>query len=70
MSLAGQRIPTLSYSIECLERLMTTWEDLPDMVDFRAPYLQPYVDVGVARAVKHYRRMDLTDAYIISMCTS
>lgn len=30
--------------------------------------LKPWVDVGLEWATKYYRRMDDTDAYIITMC--
>jgi hypothetical protein len=55
--------PVLAGSIPAFEMFMTSWEQLAE----KHPRLQSWVDVGLAWANEYYARMDLTDAYIVSM---
>lgn len=61
-------VPTLCFAIEHLERLMSAWEGLPQRFGDRGPYLEKYTRIGIERAVKYYKKMDDSHAYILSMC--
>jgi len=43
---------------------MTAWEDLGR----RHVVLKAWTDMGLKWAKKYYRRMDDTDAYVLTMC--
>ena len=55
--------PVLAGSIPAFELFMTSWERLPE----KHPRLKSWIDIGLGWAHEYYSRMDLTDAYIISM---
>jgi hypothetical protein len=43
---------------------MTAWERLAA----KHPRLEPWVNEGLSWATKYYGRMDLTGAYVLTMC--
>jgi hypothetical protein len=59
-----EKTPILSSAIISFETFMTHLENIGNENDI----LKPWVDVGLEWATKYYRRMDDTDAYIITMC--
>jgi len=56
--------PVLSGAIPSFELFMTQWEKLGD----EHLNLKAWTDIGLKWATKYYKRMDDTDAYVISMC--
>jgi hypothetical protein len=62
-AMSAERTPILSGTIPCFEMFMTTWEQLGS----KNPDMEPYIEVGLDRAVKYYEKMDQTRAYVVSM---
>jgi hypothetical protein len=62
-AMSGERTPVLSGAIPCFELFMTAWEQL----GAKNPDMEPFIAVGLARAVKYYEKMDKTRAYVVSM---
>ncbi|KAH9981768.1 kinase-like domain-containing protein [Russula vinacea] len=56
----------LSRAIIYFEKFMTKWEKLGEQHQM----LKPWTDIGVKWATKYYDRMDKTNAYVITMCSS
>jgi hypothetical protein len=53
----------LSGAIPAFEMFMTQWEHLRD----NHPETKHWVDIGLSWATTYYRRMDDTQAYIVTM---
>ena len=64
MMLSNDQTPVLAGVIPAFEIFLTDWEKLA----VTKPWLKPWIDVGLAWAIKYYRRFDWTDAYVIAMC--
>ena len=62
--MSSETNPVLAGSIPAFEMFMTSWEYLAG----KHPRLKPWIDIGLKWATTYYSRMDLTKAYIISMC--
>jgi hypothetical protein len=63
--MCAEKLPTLSASLPNFEMFMTAWETLGS----KHPALKRYTDIGLKWAMKYYRRMDNTKAYVIAMCS-
>ena len=50
--------------IPLFELFMQDWENLAR----KKPQYRAAIEAGLAVAIKHYKRMDNTDAYVIAMC--
>jgi hypothetical protein len=61
--MSAEKTPMLSGAMPCLEIFMTGWEQ----VQQKHPRLWKWVSVGVRCAVKYYKKMDDTHAYVIAM---
>jgi len=61
--MSTEKTPILSGAIPAFEMFMTAWEQLGN----KNPRLWRWTSVGGKWAVKYYKRMDMTRAYIISM---
>ena len=59
-------MPILSGAIPAFEGFMTKWEALCEQF----PKLRFWIDIGLKWATKYYKRMDDTDAYIVTMSRS
>ena len=55
----------LAAAIPGIELLQTAWEVLRDRPDSD---VKPYVEIGIAKAVEYYKRMDHTRAYVVALC--
>lgn len=62
-SLCGERTPILSNIVPAFEMCMTSWEWLGE----KHPRLSPYTQIGLDWAIKYYKKMDNTKAYIVAM---
>lgn len=62
--MSTERTPILSGAVPCLEMLMTAWEQLGE----KNPDLAPFTSVALDWAVKYYKKMDQTSAYVVTMC--
>ena len=65
-SMSSESTPVLSRAISNFEMFMTEWEKLGEQHEM----LRPWTEIGLRWAKKYYTRMDDTDAYVITMCTS
>jgi hypothetical protein len=63
--MSAESMPVLSSAVGLFEIFMSQWERLGE-----DPKLSPWTTVGLKWANKYYRRMDDTDAYIVTMCES
>lgn len=64
--MSGDQTPLLAGVIPVFEIFMTGWEKVME----KRPHLARFIQPGLDSARKYYSRMDLTNAYIIGMCTS
>lgn len=62
--MSKQKTPVLAGVVPSFERMMTKLEKLAE----RRPALAPAINIGLEFAYKYYKKMDETDAYIVSMC--
>jgi hypothetical protein len=62
-SMSVEKTPILSGAIPCFEMFMTAWEDLGN--DY--PHIKKWTSVGLDWAVKYYKKMDDTHAYVVAM---
>jgi len=62
--MSTERTPILSGAVPCLEMLMTAWEQLGQ----KNPDLEPFTSEALKWAVKYYKKMDQTSAYVVAMC--
>lgn len=62
--MSKERMPVLAGTVPVFELFMSKWEAQGQ----RFPHLSRYTDEGLFWAYKYYKKMDLTDAYIIAMC--
>ena len=62
--MSAETTPVLSGAIPSFEIFMSQWERLGE--DYLT--LKPWTDIGLKWAKKYYKRMDDTDAYVISTC--
>ena len=62
-TMSSESTPVLCGAIASFELLMTKWERLGE----EHPELQYWSRIGLHWARKYYKRMDDTDAYIITM---
>jgi hypothetical protein len=64
--MSSETLPILSRAIPDFEIFMTEWEKFA--ADY--PALKFWIDIGLHWAKKYYKRMDDTDAYVVTMCKS
>jgi len=64
--MSKEKTPVLAGAVPTFERFMTSWERLAE----KNQHLEPAIKVGLKFAYKYYKRMDGTDAYVVSMCES
>jgi len=62
--MSSESTPVLSRAISNFEMFMTEWEKLGEQHEI----LRPWTEIGLEWAKKYYKRMDDTDAYVITMC--
>jgi hypothetical protein len=62
--LSKEETPVLAGVLPAFEIFLTKWEKLATV----KYWLKPWIDVGLSWAYKYYKRMDLTNAYVIAMC--
>jgi hypothetical protein len=62
--MSAEKVPILSGAMPAFEMFMTAWEQLST----KCTRLSKWTSVGLEWAVKYYKRMDGTNAYIIAMC--
>ena len=63
MVMAKEATPVLSGAIPSLELFMTKWELLAE----KHASLQPFIEAGLAKAREYYKKMDLTQAYVVAL---
>jgi hypothetical protein len=56
-------MPVLAGTLPAFEMFMSTWE----LLGGKHPRLEPFINIGLAWALKYYCCMDQTRAYIITM---
>ena len=61
--MSSESAPVLSSTMTSFELFMSEWESLHKT----KPRLKPWINLGLKQAKKYYRRMDGTDAYIVTM---
>lgn len=61
--MCAERTPVLSNAVPAFEMFMSTWEMLIE----KCPHLKPFIKPGLDSAVKYYRKMDFTRAYLVAM---
>jgi hypothetical protein len=61
---SSESTPVLSRTIIDFEKFMTELEKLGK----KHEVLKPWTDIGLRWAIKYYKRMDDTDAYVLTMC--
>lgn len=57
-------MPVLAGTIPSFEMLMTQWETIKKDL----PHLGPFIDMGLDKAYKYYKKMDQMNAYAVAMC--
>jgi hypothetical protein len=62
--MSAHMTPVLSGAIPSFELFMARWEKLGE----EHHNLRAWTEIGLKWATKYYKRMDDTDAYVISMC--
>ena len=63
-TMSSESMPVLCGAVTSFELLMTKWERLGE----EHQELQYWTQISLAWAQKYYKRMDNTDAYVITMC--
>ncbi len=63
-TMSSESTPVLCGTVASFELLMTKWERLGE----EHQELQYWTRIGLAWAQKYYKRMDNTNAYVITMC--
>ena len=61
--MCAERTPILSNAIPAFEMFMSAWEQLGT----RVPRLEQYTGIGLDWALKYYKKMDSTRAYVVAM---
>ena len=61
------RSPTLHQVIPALERLVTKWEKKAQ--DPKYSLFHDALKAGINKLNKYYKKLDNSDAYILSLCT-
>lgn len=61
--MCAERTPVLSCAVPAFEMFMTVWESLQT----KYPHLARFITPGLESAVKYYRKMDNTRAYLVTM---
>jgi hypothetical protein len=64
--MSKEKTPVLAGTVPTFKRFMTSWEKLAE----KNQHLAPVIKVGLKFAYKYYKKMDDTDAYMMSMCES
>ena len=62
------RSPTLHQVIPALERLVNKWEKKAQ--DPKYALFHDALKTGINKLNKYYKKLDKSDAYILSLCTS
>lgn len=62
--LSKEETPVLAGVIPAFEIFLSKWDKLA----IAKPRLKPWIDEGLKWATKYYRRLDLSDAYVVGMC--
>jgi hypothetical protein len=62
-TMSSEKTPVLCGAIASFELLMTVWENLGKV----HPHLAYWTEIGLLWARKYYKRMDDTQAYIVTM---
>lgn len=60
--MSSESTPVLSGAITSFEQLMTEWEQYG-----KHDELKVWTEIGLKSAKKYYKRMDDTDAYVVTM---
>ena len=64
--MSKEKTLVLAGAVPTFECFMTSWERLAE----KNQHLAPAIKVGLKFTYKYYKRMDSTDAYMVSMCES
>jgi hypothetical protein len=64
--MSGEGTPVLAGTIPALELLMSRWERMA----LNSPEYAPWIEKGLECALKYYRHVDDTRAYVIALCKS
>jgi hypothetical protein len=62
--LSKDETPVLAGVIPAFEIFLSKWDKLAEA----KPWLKPWIDEGLFWVTKYYRRLDLSEAYVIAMC--
>jgi hypothetical protein len=62
--MSKDKTPVLAGAIPSFERFMSQWERIAE----KNLHLAPAIKIGLDFANKYYKRMDDTNAYVVSMC--
>jgi hypothetical protein len=62
--LSKEETPVLAGVIPAFEIFLSQWEKLA----VKKPRLKPWIEVGLLWVTKYYKRLDLSDAYVVAMC--